>query len=40
MISEAKTVAEYISQIPAEQKVQLEQLRKSIKKIYRRDLKK
>ena len=32
MISEAKTVAEYISQIPAEQKVQLEQLRKSIKK--------
>ncbi|MBA4258750.1 MAG: hypothetical protein C0446_06270 [Chitinophaga sp.] len=32
MISEAKTVAEYISQIPTEQKVQLEQLRKSIKK--------
>ncbi len=32
MISEAKTVAEYLSQIPTEQKVQLEQLRKSIKK--------
>lgn len=32
MISEAKTVAEYISQIPTEQKDQLEQLRKSIKK--------
>ncbi|WP_439506006.1 iron chaperone [Sediminibacterium sp.] len=31
MISEAKTVEEYISQIPSDQKVQIEQLRKSIK---------
>jgi len=32
MTSDAKTVAEYISQIPAEQKTQVEQIRKVIKK--------